>query len=226
MNPSPFDVSSPLFPSHTQLNITMKRRPDAQLLNFMLPENLDISRGSQVGILTEAERGTAIQYTFKETADDAPDVELTRHFRILSVSIILKDVYLQVRRHTTERVKHPPLNQHTHTHILSAVMVVVVVVVVWWWWWTLIVVVVIISSSSSSSSRCCVSDTRVQCRRNVLSPTCSPATVLCSHLCRKSRCITIPWPGRVLSNPSLSTSLLSSKKKKILLWISCFFVFF
>ena len=50
-----------------------------------------------------------------------------------------------------------------------------------------------------------------QSQRNVLSPTCSPATVLCSHPCRKSRCIAIPWPGRVLSNLPPSTSLLSSK---------------
>ena len=97
LSPSSFDGSSPLFPAHTQLNITMKRRPAAQLLNYMLPENLDTSCGNAVGTLTEAERNTAVQYTFKEeNVQDDAEVQITRHFRVLSVNILLKEVYLQV----------------------------------------------------------------------------------------------------------------------------------
>ena len=93
MSPSSFDASSPLFPAHTQLNITMKRRPAAQLLNFMLPENLDATRGSATGQLTNEERNTAVQYTVRERVNNA---EVDRQFRVLSVNIVLKDVFLQV----------------------------------------------------------------------------------------------------------------------------------
>ena len=71
----------------------MKRRPAAQLLNFMLPENLDATRGSATGQLTNEERNTAVQYTVRERVNNA---EVDRQFRVLSVNIVLKDVFLQV----------------------------------------------------------------------------------------------------------------------------------
>ena len=98
MNPSSFDASSPLFPANTQLNITMKRRPAAQLLNFMLPENLNADRGSSVGTLTAEERATAVQYTIKEMNNADPPMAVERNFRVLGVSLLLKDVYLQVKK--------------------------------------------------------------------------------------------------------------------------------
>jgi hypothetical protein len=186
MSPSSFDAASPLFPAHTQLNLTMKRRPPAQLLNFMLPENLDVLRGSTVGQLTLAERNAALQYTLTEMDNSAPPVAVVRHYRILSVNIVLKDVYLQV---SASFLSPPPL--YFLCSPLRCFVVIVVVVVV-------VVVVVYYPFFSSSSShpththiRCCVSGTS-KCRQNVHSPTCSPATAQCSPPWPKCHCIPIP----------------------------------
>ena len=94
--PSPFDPSSPLFPAHTQLNITMKRRTDRNFLNFMLPENLSTLRGSAVSTLTEDERSTATRFT--AVTQNAAGEAVNTIYKILSVSVTLRAAYLQVLR--------------------------------------------------------------------------------------------------------------------------------
>ena len=92
MLPSPFDPASPLFPAHTQLNITMKRRTDRNFLNCMLPENLVVTAGSSTGRLTDAQRATATEFRVTDAAGAHTD------YRIKSVTVDLKSVYLQVMR--------------------------------------------------------------------------------------------------------------------------------
>jgi len=93
MLPSPFDPSSPLLPAHTQLNITMKRRTDQNFLNFMLPDNLNVNLGSTLGVLTEAERNNACQFTVVGAAGAA-----NTEYRIKSVAVNLASAYLHVLR--------------------------------------------------------------------------------------------------------------------------------
>jgi len=92
MLPSSFDAASPLFPAHTQLNITLKRRTDRNFLNFMLPENLVVTAGNTVGTLTAAERATATEFTVTDAAGVGTD------YRIKSVAVNLSSAYLQVLR--------------------------------------------------------------------------------------------------------------------------------
>lgn len=91
---SPFDPSSPLFPAHTQLNITMKRRTERDFLNFMLPENLTDLPGSAVSTLTQDQRVTATRFTVRGVGADNAQT----HYRIKSVTVTLRDAYLQVLR--------------------------------------------------------------------------------------------------------------------------------
>jgi hypothetical protein len=98
MLPSPFDASSPLFPAHTQLNITMKRRPGRDFLNFMLPDNLNVLAGTTVGNLTDVQRATATQFRVTTPAVDEDTPAVHVDYRIKSVSVTLVDAYLQVLR--------------------------------------------------------------------------------------------------------------------------------
>jgi hypothetical protein len=90
LNPlSPFGSFSPIFPAHTQLNISFKRRPDATLLNYMLPYNLNYETGSSSKTLTAAQRLTGLTYTVK-TGNTTTD------YKITGIEFVLKDIYLQV----------------------------------------------------------------------------------------------------------------------------------
>ncbi len=88
---SEFDVASPLFPANTQLNFTFTRRLD-NILNFLLPQNLDVHFGCAKETLTEAERLTATR--FRVAADVAGGV--ATQYTINSATLVLKDVYMQV----------------------------------------------------------------------------------------------------------------------------------
>jgi hypothetical protein len=86
---SPFGSSSPIFPAHTQLNIIFKRRNVGTLLNFMLPYNLNYTKGSTHKTLTQGEKSTALTYSVKEG-------NAFKDYSITGMEIILKDIYLQV----------------------------------------------------------------------------------------------------------------------------------
>ena len=62
---SPFGSSSPIFPAHTQINISFKRKSVGTLLNYMLPYNLNYNKGSSHKELTPAERRTALTFSVK-----------------------------------------------------------------------------------------------------------------------------------------------------------------
>ena len=94
--PSSFDASSPLFPAHTQLNITLKRRTDRNFLNFMLPQNLNVITGSSEASLTDAQRNTATQFNVRTVAADGTVTDT--EYRIKSVAVTLSDVYMLVLR--------------------------------------------------------------------------------------------------------------------------------
>ena len=92
--PSEFDVASPLFPANTQINFTLKRRM-GNVLNFMLPLNLDSFIGSNREILTAAERTTAT--TFRVNVPGvAGALAVQQNWTITSVNIVLNDIYMQV----------------------------------------------------------------------------------------------------------------------------------
>ena len=97
MPPSAFGTSSPLFPAHTQLNITMKRRTGKDFLDFMLPENLAVKAGNTVSTLTVAQRQEATQFSVTTPGVGEAPATVTS-YRIKSVAVTLKDAYLQVLR--------------------------------------------------------------------------------------------------------------------------------
>ena len=98
MLPSPFEPSSPLFPAHTQINITFKRKTEQNFLNFMLPENLPVIPGSSVGTLTQDQRNTAVQFRVVTPGVGAGAAAIVTEFRIKKVTIKLDSVYLLVLR--------------------------------------------------------------------------------------------------------------------------------
>ena len=98
---SPFDTTSPLFPAHTQINLTFKRRPKTDLLNYMLGENLNVNTGCSVGTLSDTQRAEALKF------GGAGQSPATSH-SILSVSIKLTDIYLLVRNNTPFPPPPPP----------------------------------------------------------------------------------------------------------------------
>jgi len=98
MLPSPFEPSSPLFPAHTQINITFKRKTEQNFLNFMLPENLPVIPGSSVGTLTQDQRNTAVQFRVITPGVGAGAAAIVTEFRIKKVTIKLDSVYLLVLR--------------------------------------------------------------------------------------------------------------------------------
>jgi hypothetical protein len=92
---SDFDQTSPLFPANTQLNIKFTRRPVANLLNYMLPTNLNLDRGAASESLTVDERAAALNFTVTAPAvgDDEPVVT---QYSITGIAINVQNMYLQV----------------------------------------------------------------------------------------------------------------------------------
>jgi len=86
-----FESQSPLFPAHTQLNITFKRRNVESLLNYMVPYNLNYSRGSADSKLTAVERAAALTFS-------VPNGAVFTDYIITGVEVVIKDIYLQVER--------------------------------------------------------------------------------------------------------------------------------
>jgi hypothetical protein len=111
-NDQTFNSSSPIFPANTQINIIFKRRQIKNLINYILPTNLNYLYGSQKSTLDADERRTALSFTLKEAAPapapaavgavvapPAPDVFVD--WDITNVEINIKDLYLQVNIHVT-----------------------------------------------------------------------------------------------------------------------------
>ena len=91
---SEFDQTSPIFPGNTQLNIKFTRRPAANLLNYMLPTNLNLDLGASHNQLTVDQRNGALNFTVS-TIGAANAVLLTQH-SITNITINIRDMYLQV----------------------------------------------------------------------------------------------------------------------------------
>jgi hypothetical protein len=89
-----FERASPVFPANTQINIGFQRRPNANIINYMLPCNLNTERGSVSDSLTADERRNALSFTVR-TINAAGAVENT-NYEILSMEINIQDMYLQV----------------------------------------------------------------------------------------------------------------------------------
>jgi hypothetical protein len=92
---SDFDQTSPLFPANTQLNIKFTRRPVANLLNYMLPTNLNLDRGAASESLTVDQRAAALNFTVTAPAvgNAAPVVT---QYSITGIAINVQNMYLQV----------------------------------------------------------------------------------------------------------------------------------
>ena len=86
-----FEPSSPLFPAHTQINLTFKRRDKKNLLDFMVPEKLDPLKGSKNGTMSATERNDSLEF-------GGSGLNPPRLHNVLSVNVKLNDAYLVVRR--------------------------------------------------------------------------------------------------------------------------------
>jgi hypothetical protein len=95
MGNSDFDQTSPIFPANTQLNIKFSRRPVANLLNYMLPTNLNLNRGAASNSLTQDERNNALDFTVSTVNADGGVVNT--EYRITGITINVQDMYLQVK---------------------------------------------------------------------------------------------------------------------------------
>jgi hypothetical protein len=91
-----FEPSSPLFPAHTQINLTFKRRDKKDLLDFMVPEKLDPLKGSKGGTMSAADRNASLKFGGPTLSPTVPNT-------VRSVTVKLNDAYLVVRALT------PPL---------------------------------------------------------------------------------------------------------------------
>jgi hypothetical protein len=89
---SAFEPHAPLFPAHTQIDLTFKRKQKLNLIDFMLPLNLTPSKGSVKGTLTETERNESLAY-------GGPGQNPAIKHSVVSVTVTLHDVYLLVSRH-------------------------------------------------------------------------------------------------------------------------------
>jgi len=97
---TPFETSSPLFPAHTQLNLTFKRKSKKDLLDYMVAEKLKTELGNTTGRMTEAQRQEALAY-------GGPGLNPAAPHTVLSVRVKLDDIYLMVRK-VDKRVSLPP----------------------------------------------------------------------------------------------------------------------
>jgi hypothetical protein len=86
-----FEPSSPLFPAHTQINLTFKRRDKKNLLDFMVPEKLDPLKGSKNGTMSATERNDSLEF-------GGSGLNPPRLHNVLSVNVKLNDAYLVVGR--------------------------------------------------------------------------------------------------------------------------------
>ena len=84
-----FEPHAPLFPAHTQIDLTFKRRQKVNLIDFMLPLNLTPTKGSESGTLTETERNETLAY-------GGPGQNPATKHSVVSVTVSLNDVYLLV----------------------------------------------------------------------------------------------------------------------------------
>lgn len=82
LHPS-IDPTSPIFPANTQLNITFHKRNITNFLPYMLPYNIISDVGSHNNKLTNAQLTTILTFN--------------TNWVVKSVSIDVKDMYLQVR---------------------------------------------------------------------------------------------------------------------------------
>jgi hypothetical protein len=90
-----FDQTSPLFPANTQLNIKFTRRPAANLLNYMLPTNLNLDLGAANNSLTVDQRNAALN--FSVTAPPVGNaLPVVTQYTITGIVINLQNMYLQV----------------------------------------------------------------------------------------------------------------------------------
>jgi hypothetical protein len=90
-----FDQTSPLFPANTQLNLKFTRRPAANLLNYMLPTNLNLDLGAVSETLTVGQRADALNFSVinPPVGDAAPVVT---QYNITGIVINVQNMYLQV----------------------------------------------------------------------------------------------------------------------------------
>jgi hypothetical protein len=118
-NDQTFNSSSPIFPANTQINIIYKRRGLKNLLNYLLPTNLNYLYGSQKSTLSVEERQTGLSYTVTQPAAapaapaagaNAAAIEayeaavavaaaaapVSTEWEITNVDININDLYLQV----------------------------------------------------------------------------------------------------------------------------------
>jgi hypothetical protein len=84
-----FEPTSPLFPAHMQLNLTFKRRSKADLLDFMVPEKLDVVKGSKGGAMTLTDRNGSLGFGGVGLNPLVPHT-------VRSVTVKLNDAYLVV----------------------------------------------------------------------------------------------------------------------------------
>jgi hypothetical protein len=89
-----FDGNSPLFPAHTQINLKFKRRPIAELINYILPTNLNYDRGASQATLEADDRNGALEFTVPEAG--AENAVVMVNYRITGLEVVINDMYLQV----------------------------------------------------------------------------------------------------------------------------------
>ena len=87
---SVFDQNSPMIPAHTQINAKFTRRPAEQLLNWMLPSNLDYDLGSRARGLDDGQRRSALNFTALANI-------VNTQYQITGMEVVIRDLYLQVR---------------------------------------------------------------------------------------------------------------------------------
>jgi len=99
---SVFDQNSPVIPAHTQINAKFTRRPAEQLLNWMLPSNLDYDLGSRARGLDDGQRRSALNFTALANI-------VNTQYQITGMEVVIRDLYLQVRIERIDRVKRETL---------------------------------------------------------------------------------------------------------------------
>jgi hypothetical protein len=95
-NSSEFDQTSPLFPANTQLNIKFTRRPAANLLNYMLPTNLNLDLGAANNSLDQDQRNNALTFSLTTPAAVEDDPPVVTQYTITGIAINIQNMYLQV----------------------------------------------------------------------------------------------------------------------------------
>ena len=89
-----FNASSPIYPAHTQIDVTFKKRNLNNLINYMLPYNLPGDLGTNATQLTAAQRRTATSFNL----EDANDAAVQNAYDITAVNVVLNDLYLPVMK--------------------------------------------------------------------------------------------------------------------------------